>query len=484
MLRNTFFFIVLLFLFNNLYSQNQIKTITLTGSVHTDEMLSYKALPFYLPENIGKIEVEFKYTGKDNQIEISLYDPNGFRGSSRFSKEKFTVGKYESTASYFPGDMPAGNWNVLLGISTLSTDSTYEIQIRLIPEEHPEFTGSSSEALSKEKRWYVGDFHTHTGHSDGFGCKDTEGNRTPCQVYQVADIAHKNGLDFVAIADHNTISHYQDIKILQPKYPDMLLIRGQEVTTFFGHTNIFGLGIPADFRFGYKNYDAKKLQEFVLKNGGKLSINHPGRETGANCTGCGWNEPTIDYSNLEILEVVNGTQVETKISGIPFWHNLLNEGNRIIGIGGSDDHGAGTGNAQPGTPSTVVYANELSEKGLLNALKEGKVYIKTRGANATDIEFYASSGDSFWQMGERLPQHIINKNKVTFHIIRNENTDEKIEIIADGKIININNFEDEKLTENKIKTKFAIPLKNKRWIRFNLRDDKGITVISNPIFLN
>lgn len=460
----------------------KIKTIKLVGFVTPNEKLTYKMLPFVVPLKTGKIEVSYDFTGKGNEIEIGLHDSNGFRGTSRFSKKEFEVGKYEATASYFPGAMPEGIWIILLAFPTIKENSNYEITVRIIPENHSEFTGSSKKIFSKEKKWYVGDFHTHTGHSDGFGCKDTEGKRTPCQVYQVAKAAHEFGLDFVSIADHNTISHYQDMRVLQPIYPNMLLIRGQEVTTYFGHANVFGLGIPIDYKFGFNNYSADKLQDSVEKLGGLLSINHPGRETGATCTGCGWNEPTTDFSELNVIEVINGTNVETKDSGIPFWHNLLNTGNRVIGIGGSDDHGAGSGKAKPGTPSTMVFSENLSEFELIEALKKGKVYIKTRSSGGSEIDFYATLGNKRWEMGENIPENILKSGNITFHIIRTKNENETIEIIENGQILSAkgeNNFIKDGLSY----FKFNYTSKGKNWIRINIRDELGIVILSNPIFL-
>src|SRR5690625_6887698 len=198
----------------------------------------------------------------------------------------------------------------------------------------------------------------YTGRGDfaeiEIGLFDPHGERSPCQVYQVAESAHRAGLDFVAVTDHNTVSHYHDLRGLQPSFPDLLLIRGQEITTFYGHANLYGVGIPVDFRIGYEGRNVSHIQEESEVLGGLFSINHPGRETGARCTGCGWSADSTDYARLEALEIVNSTHVETDISGIPFWHNLLNQGYRITGIGGSDDHAAGFGRSHPGTPTTVV----------------------------------------------------------------------------------------------------------------------------------
>lgn len=478
------FYIALLSILFAGCTQNQspsteIQQITLTGSATTDDWLTYRMLPFTLPAGVGAIEVEYHFTGKGNEVEIGLYDPNGFRGSSRFSKSAFYVGKYSATASYFHGKLDAGEWNIMLSFPTLKTDTEYEVNIRMLPENHVVFTGPDDFSLSDETRWYAGDFHTHTGHSDGFGCKDTEGNRAPCQVYQNAEVAHNAGLDFVGIADHNTVSHYQDIRTLQPGYPDLLLVRGQEVTTFFGHVNAYGSGVPVNFKIGYEGFNMAQMQEEVAQTGALLSINHPGRETGANCTGCGWSEQSTDYSKLEVIEVINGTEVETAISGIPVWEGLLNEGYRIIGIGGSDDHNAKT----IGIPTTMVYANALSEQGLLDAVREGKVYIRTQGNNSPEIEFWATLKEQKWEMGQVIEAYDLDDGMIFVHLNIKGIGYSRVELIKNGVVINI---PDSTLPGNGDSVSFSeeVEVQQGDWVRINLRDEAGlITVISNPVFV-
>lgn len=461
-----------------------ISEIKIVGSVEPSDQLSYKMEPFELPEHTGAIEVRYTFTGKGkNEIEIGLYDPDGFRGSSRFSKDHFYVGKYSATPSYFSGKLSSGNWNVLLSFPTIRESSDYTITIKIIPENHPEFTGASTKSITQEKRWYAGDFHTHTGHSDGFGCKDSEGKRAPCQVFQVAEAAYSKGLDFVAIADHNTASHYQDIRTLQPIYPDLLLLRGQELTTFFGHANVFGSGVPVDFKIGYENHQIVDVQNRLKESGALLSINHPGRESGASCTGCGWTEESTDFSKLEAIEVVNGTNIENEISGIPFWENLLNQGHRIIGIGGSDDHGAGTGGDQPGIPTTMVFADELSEAEILEGVRKGNVYIKTKGSESPDIEFFATSGEQKWEMGSVILLDELADEKLRLTLRINEKKPTNIELIYNGETTKIPVAETKKEDGFRI-WEYDLEIIKKGWIRVNLRDEDGtIVVISNPVFL-
>ena len=49
-------------------------------------------------------------------------------------------------------------------------------------------------------QWLAGDLHAHTVHSDG-----------ALTVPELAVLAVERGLDFLAITDHNTISHHAEL---------------------------------------------------------------------------------------------------------------------------------------------------------------------------------------------------------------------------------------------------------------------------------
>lgn len=93
--------------------------------------------------------------------------------------------------------------------------------------------------------WLKGDFHVHSVHSDG-----------DASVIQVAQVAVRRGLDFIAITDHNTISQLRDFS--EASQNDVILILGEEVTTYYGHMNALGLSEWVDFRVR-KVVEAKEL---------------------------------------------------------------------------------------------------------------------------------------------------------------------------------------------------------------------------------
>lgn len=469
--------ILLVVLFSSI-SFTQIINVELTGTFSPEDRLSYKTIPFEVPENIGIILFQFEYETHLNEVEIGVFDPHRFRGTSRFSKSSFHIAENFATPSYVYGPIVSGTWNISLGFPVINRDGTYIVHITMISKADPMFSGPSRVNINDKEGWYSGDFHTHTGHSDGFGCRDTYGSRTPCQVFQIAQSAHLAGLDFVAVADHNTISHFQDVLTLQANYPDLLILKSQELTTFYGHAVIHGSREWVDFRLGPNGYGIKDILTTSKKRGSLFSIVHPGRETGDSCTGCGWSIHEMDYTMVDAIEIVNGANVETKISGIPFWHEKLNKGYKITGIGGSDDHSAGFGNVKIGTPTTVVWSKGLSEFDVLNAVKSGRVYIRTNRDDSVLFDFFATSESLKWDMGSQIPIEVAGSIHFT---VRMDDMIHTVEVIIDG-VSNVDLCQVEEISSG-YECVFTIPEPNFKWIRINIRDQNGnIRIISNPIY--
>ena len=143
--------------------------------------------------------------------------------------------------------------------------------------------------------------------------------------------------------------------------------------------------------------DWNALLRNVEHSGGILSINHPVRPSGEQCMGCGWTAPGIvDYGRVQAVEVVNGPDADTPYSGIEFWEHLLDRGYHLTAIGGSDNHNAllppGTASAI-GTPTTVIYAETLSQAGIVAGIRRGRVFIDVAGTRdrALDITGVADS---------------------------------------------------------------------------------------------
>lgn len=381
--------------------------LVLTGELGEHDHQTYRTVPFAVPEGTARITVRFAYTGREQRttIDLGLIGPDGFRGRSGFNgwsggnKRVFTVSAVDATPSYRPAPLLPGQWALLLGIPNLRPGmrSTFTAEVYLARSlavaAEPAFLRP---ALKAEEGWYRGDFHAHTGHSDGW-MRHADDTRIPAPVHVALEEAAAAGLDFLALTEHNTTSVGNALRELQPLYPNLLLLPGQELTTFHGHANAFGTLAPLDFRVGspaVPSWDA--LLDQATAEGALVSVNHPVRPSGEACMGCGWTNPA-DLARVQAIEIVNGPDAGTAYSGIPFWHQQLNAGLRLTGIGGSDTHGwretaASPTTAQVGRPTTVVQASALSVGALLDGVRRGRVFVDVKGTKDSALDLRAQTG--------------------------------------------------------------------------------------------
>ena len=451
--------------------------LVLSGELTRADFQKYKLLPFNVPAGTRRVTVDFAYDTRERKttVDLGLFDTHGLRGWSGGNKSTFTLSDVDATPSYAPGLIEPGEWRLVLGVPNIREGVTAHYTARIF---FSKSLDSQPPTMSGTRRWYKGDLHMHTGDSDG-NCKNGTGESAPCPLYMTAEAARVRGLDFVSITDHNTITHHNDLARLQAHFAPMLLIPGREITTFFGHANLFGTSEWLDFRTLDPGQSRNSMLAHAAKLNGVLSVNHPAAPSGEICMGCGWVEPEqTNWNNVQAIEVINGPEVESQFSGIPYWEKLLNQGHRITAVGGSDNHQADIPADQSraiGSPTTMVYADSLSTAAILNAIRAGQVYIKTQGPNGPDIEFSAECNSQHFQMGD-----VINNSSapVQFSVAVRTPVPVSAEIIKDGKA--------EKLQLNKGAADYHLVNDGQRhWIRLNLRDKDGkLVALSNPIYLN
>jgi hypothetical protein len=207
-----------------------------------------------------------------------------------------------------------------------------------------------------------------------------------------------------------------------------------------------------------------------------LSINHPGRDTGDRCTGCGWDAPATPWDRIEAMEVVNGGIIEGPTAGMPFWYARLNEGHRITAIGGSDDHGARSPRGRIGSPATVIYARELSEAALLDGIRSGRVYVRTRGPEGPQLDLTGEARGTVTPMGGLVKVSAAG-TEVRLHVHAAGAAGQTAEIVRNGNVIATLKVDaaDQELS-------YALTLTSGQWVHVRLRDAQGITAITNPIY--
>jgi hypothetical protein len=469
--------------------------LVLNGQIHPRDNHTYHPVVFDVPANVNRITIQFDYTGRDQRttIDLGLLGPDGFRGQDGFrgwsggSKKIFTISATDATPSFLPGAIRPGRWTLLLGIPNIRPNVIAEYTAK-VWFGHPGDPAWLPEVLNpplrQEAGWYRGDLHMHGAHSDGSCLSQSGSQRVPCPLFLTIDAALQRGLDFIALSDHNTVSQTNDIRELQPYYDRLLLIPARELTTFTGHANLFGSDEPMDFRVGSASVpDWNALLAEVAKLHGLVSINHPRLPDDETCMGCGFAPAKpVDFHRVQAIEAVNGVDAMLPSSGIPFWQHLLDQGYRLTGVGGSDNHDAKqTVGVLVGTPTTVVHASELSMPAIIAGIRAGHVFIDVQGTRDRFLDLTASAGKQTAEMGDAINVPAGQHVRLTVQVSASQGS--RVEMIVDGKPWQPS--EDLEVHDTLTRS-FDWPSDGKRhWIRANVRGVAGeLLLVGNPIYVN
>jgi hypothetical protein len=469
-----------------LHAQSAQPDLVLEGVITGAQNFTNIEVPFDVPQGVHRISVDFSYTGRDQRsvINLGIADPERFRGTSGGTKSHFTLSETDATPSYLPGAMPQGKWKLLLSVPNIraSETSTYRAEIRF--NNRVEEQGFTLTPLDKATRWYRGDLHMHTAHSDA-SCASQSGKSVPCPVFFTAQTAAARGLDFIAITDHNTDSHYNEMRELQPYFDRLLLIPGREMTTFWGHFNIYGITEYADYRATANNSQSiNTILQDIRAKGGIASVNHADSPGGEDCMGCAWVPPTpIDYSLFTGIEVINGGRV--MLSSADFWDAQLSKGARLAAIGGSDNHNALSEPGKPGSigwPTSVVEAAELSVAAILDGIRHGRTFIDLTASHDKIIDLEATSPVGKAHMGESLIAAKGTSLQVEVHVSACPRS--TVHFFLDGREtpalppLNATGF-DERLRATVSSDGVH------HWLRAEVRDGNGsLMLVSSPIYIN
>jgi hypothetical protein len=468
----------------------QAPPLVLHRTVTYADRQTYIELPFEVPEGVTRVSIETSYTERERHtaIDLGLFDGERFRGWSGGNKSSFTVSETDATPSYLPGPVRRGRWKLILGVPSIREGVRSEFTASIYfarAGDLPAVSTFSQVPLRNSPAWYRGDLHMHDAHSDG-SCLSQSGKTVPCPLYKTVETAAQRGLDFIAISDHNTISQFDAMRELQPYFDHLLLLPAREITTFQGHANVFGTTEFLDFRLTSSYVpDINHLLKQVQDLHGLFSINHPGLPSGESCMGCGWTAPNTDFSRVTAIEVINGDLREGPGSGISLWEEQLNKGFRLTGIGGSDNHDADIprdARSAIGRPTTVIHARDLSERALLEGIREGHVFIDAEGTKDRLVEFEAKTDSDAASMGDSI--HAAASQKVHFTLKMVALQDAYPEVIEDGQPTALID-KTASAEPNETKDFDYMSDGQRHWFRVNIRSTGGVLVIiGNPIYLN
>jgi hypothetical protein len=318
---------------------------------------TYFTLPFTLPVNTESFTLSYSYKRfheTNNQVEhgvfisrkevnvidLGLIAPDGTQvGASGADKSCIYISETYATPGYHPCKLVPGEWQIIIGaykVADEGVDVVYELSFS-----------------PKSLRLYKGDLHTHTFASDGV-----------LRIEELAQHAQRNGLDYLAITDHNQIVSTDTLL----EHAHLTLIPGVEWTHYQGHANFLGVDKPYDVPFLANTLEEVKARfSSARSRGAFISINHP----------CDPVCPflfDIDSLPFDCLEVWNGPMRGSNLQAIGLWHSMLMAGKKVPICGGSDYHRDSL-LLFPGGPTTCVYAMSASPDDILAALRLGHAFI-------------------------------------------------------------------------------------------------------------
>jgi hypothetical protein len=324
----------------------------------------------YLPVEVGPgthaLRVELEYDRSWGAVlDLGCLGPAGFRGWSGGARESFVIGAEAATPGYLPGELEPGLWQVIIGTHHVPPGG---VEYRLTAQARrrgpepgaapaPPPPPPSPSPLERRpprdlpasdgRRWLAGDLHAHTVHSDG-----------ALTVPELAALAVRRGLDFLAVTDHNTVSHHAELAGASSRY-GITLLPGQEVTTADGHAGALGDVGWIDFR-----REPDEWLDATERGGGLLSVNHPIAGPVSWTRRMRRRPPLVEVWHWSWLDLRWTTPIAWWLAWDP----------AAIPVGGSDWHREGS-DAPLGKPTTWVESAGPEPEAVLDGLRAGRVTI-------------------------------------------------------------------------------------------------------------
>jgi len=500
----------------------------LTGTVSSEQLHEYVMLPVEVPEGAERIEVSYAWVDRPlagavalpstpltaTVLDLGLWDEDGYRAVTGFrgwsgsrggrsADKPVYVQADAADRGYLPGPLGAGTWWVELGVGAISpSGADYTVTVRCVAAHiAPAVARGAVDpnlVVSTEPGWYHGDLHMHGYHSNARGPSWAD----------FAQQARAAGLDFLPVTDYVTSAHWDELGPAQAANPDVLFWPGREIITYHGHANTLG-ETPSviDYRHGFEDVTLRAIQAAAKADGALFQVNHPTLfpgPLGPLCRGCEFRlGDEIDWGQVDTLEVLTGP-IEVNATdaggpdGIPLtmenpfvtsaiqlWEQLLLDGHKITAVSGSDSKGV---EATPeerrragyGSSATAVHARELSRDAIAEALREGRAYVRTRGAIASpELDLVARAGRKKASFGGTLRAEIAQLEVTVRHgagqtmrVYRNGNLVSVVPIIGDD-FFYTTTIHRQPSEEGPLGT----------FWRVETADAKVRTTVANPVFL-
>lgn len=428
--------------------------------------------PFQVPAGTTTVNIRLSYSphvvdGFNNMLTLTVFDPHGWRGSGHRHGTHHQVFLREDRASpgYVPGPIPPGTWTATVDTHMVMPGPKCEMRLEIsgtdAPVKNPQPQYPAGHTARRGPGWYRGDLHAHSTHSDAHW-----------DVAGLVAYARRHQLDFATLSDHNTVAGLP--AMFAAADDSLLTMGGMELTTFWGHALVLGIHHWINWQLETGKHSMAHIQQEVAAQGGTFIIAHPGSVGDPYCTGCQWEYPELMPGSARCVEVWNGEWVSDANNEASFqlacqW---MNQGYRMALTAGTDNHGDRP-NERP-YPSSVVYAQELSERGILAAVQAGHLYL-SRGPR---LQLEAGLQDQHAMMGDVV--YASEGSAIQVNASWEDcSPGAQAEWIVDGRIER--RFQPDRAGSQQ----WNLPGGKTHWALFALRDAQGnMLALTNPIYFD
>ena len=191
----------------------------------------------------------------------------------------------------------------------------------------------------------LADLHVHSSFS-------WDGHDT---IEKIIEVAKQKGIKVLAITDHDDNRSHEEIRRIQSKYKDILLIPGIEFTAKEGH--IVGLGEMDTLP---KKTPGEKVVNYIHENSGLAVLVHPFDifRSGVGKKGFMWGVDAVEAINASSLFCIINRKAakEGRKCGLPL-------------LGSSDAHRA----TEVGFARTIISLEKITINDVFTAIKNKQV---------------------------------------------------------------------------------------------------------------
>jgi len=252
--------------------------------------------------------------------------------------------------------------------------------------------------------WATIDPHTHTLTHSGHGDASTD--------ERLAALAGE-GLDFAVVTEHN-----KQINYAPPSGSEIgrtRLITGNEVTTAFGHFNLFPVQTNGHLPDPQATNWNDLALEFEKSTDGIRILNHPrDLHKGFRPFGTNHFNPvtgkllSVSSPIFNAVEIMNSGSIQSDPMQLVYdWFALLNRGHRLTAIGASDSHDVDRYIVGQGrTYVRVEDRNAVSVDEIVSQIKQGRASVSMGLILDLEINGQFRSGDTVSNAGAGVEARI------------------------------------------------------------------------------